>query len=589
MQENNNKTINPIISIKNVTFTYLGEEEPAIKNINLEVDSGEFVLILGPSGSGKSSLVNLLNGTIPSIFEGDLEGEVVVDGKDTKNNPVMEMSKIVGQVFQNPEAQIVNVLVKDEIFFGPENLNLPREEIITNASDAISLVGIEDLLDRDIFQLSGGQMQKVGLASVLSMKPKILVLDQPTANIDPQSTREIFRLLGKLNKELGVTVLIIEHNVDELADLITKVVVMCNGEIVASDVPKNVFGKNFKTKSKELGLWTPQFAEISNELQDQIKFSTLPLTIEEAIHPIKDAMSNLPISHFELFSDELESEDVKDDAPIIEIKNLSFIYEVNNVKALSNINLSIHKGDFISIIGKNGSGKSTLAKILTKINKPPENTVFINGKDITKLNLFDVTKIVGYVFQNPDHQFVEETVFDEVAYSLRVRGMAEKEVVERVDNALKIFGLEKYTELSPFELSMGYRRLLSVATMLVVGQDVIILDEPTIGQDQVSCNLLMSYLDQLNKEGKTIIVITHDMRLISDWVGRAVIMSDSKILFNGSIYKVFQQKELLEKAAILVPPLVELTKALRIDFPKLSNRILTTEQFCSLFKKQPIE
>jgi energy-coupling factor transport system ATP-binding protein len=569
-----------IVSIKNVNFTYLGEESPALKDINLEVKHGEFVLIVGPSGSGKTSLVNLLNGTIPSIFEGDLSGEVIVDGLSTSENSIIKLSTIVGQVFQDPDSQIVNVFVKDEIYFGPENLNVPIETILKNSNEAISLVGIEDLVDRDIFLLSGGQKQKVALTSVLSMKPKILVLDQPTANLDPHSTREVFKLVGRLNKELGMTVFVIEHNVDDLIHLVTKVVVMDKGTIAAAGTPRDVFGRSFLESSKSLGLWVPQVTELALQIGDRVNFKELPLTVLEAYPEISKLCECIKSTKTE--SSFAKRFQVNSTEPQIEIKHLNFNYKVNNFQALDDVNITIKKGEFISIIGKNGSGKSTLAKILTKINDAPPASVYIYGKDISAMGLFETTKIIGYVFQNPDHQFIADTVFDEVAYSLRARNVDEEIVKQKVMDVLTRFGLEKYIDLSPFALSMGYRRLLSVTTMLVVDQDVIILDEPTIGQDQVSCDLLMGYLKQLNDEGKTIILITHDMRLISEWVGRVIIMSDSHLLFDGPIYETFRRDELLEKAAINVPPIVELVKQLRKNNPLISDEIMTVEHFCEL-------
>ncbi len=569
---------NPIINIKDVSFTYLGEEQPAIKNINLQVNRGEFVLVVGPSGSGKTSLVNLLNGTIPSIFEGNLIGDVKVSGNLTRDTSIVQLATIVGQVFQDPESQIVNVLVKDEVYFGPENLNMPAEIIIENSNEAMKLVDINHLVQRDIFMLSGGQKQKVALASVLSMKPDILVLDQPTANLDPHSTKEVFKLVGELNKEHGMTVIVIEHNIDELIDLVTQVVVMDKGEIIASGDPRQVFGFGFLNSSKSLGLWMPEATDLAHKIADRVIYDEVPLTVEEMYDNIAKYLQK---NEYENVAPQIDDRFSKIfNTPQIEIKDLSFMYKVNKFEALRNINITINKGEFISIIGKNGSGKSTLAKILTKINDAPPNSVFLYGKDISSMSLFEATKHIGYVFQNPDHQFVADTVFDEVAYSLRVRGVDERIVEQKVTEVLTKFGLEKFVNQSPFSLSMGYRRLLSVTTMLVVDQDVIILDEPTIGQDQVSCDLLMGYLKQLNDEGKTIILITHDMRLISEWVGRVIIMADSKLMFDGPIYETFKDQDLLLQAALVKPPIVDLVSKLRNNEIAIPESIMTVSNFC---------
>lgn len=577
-----------IIEIKDVTFTYLGEKGPALKNANLTIKRGDFVLVLGPSSAGKSTLLNLLNGSVPHIFEGTLEGEVIVDGKNTIEHQVSQLATSVGLVFQDPESQLVNIFVKDEVYFGPENLLKPIEEIKANAMEAMRLVGLDNLMDRDVFQLSGGQKQKVAIAAVLSMRPKVIALDQPTANLDPKTKVEVFQILAKLNRELGITVVVVEHDVDDLAGLINKVVVMKDGSILASGTPREVFSKNFKEFSEELGLWVPQVSELAQATGKMIPFLALPLTVEEALEPVRTAVSSAEREGTLLKGspDGARKDTAPRGLPLIEVKDLSFTYAVNGVKALDRVNLTVYPGDFLAIVGKNGSGKSTLAKTLMKINQIERGKVFIKGKDINDLTLYELTKTIGYVFQNPDHQFVADTVYDEVAYSLRVRNIPEDEVKERVMEVLDLFNLAGHLEVSPFALSMGQRRLLSVATMLVVDQDAIILDEPTIGQDQASSNHLMGYLKRLNEQGKAIIIITHDMRLTSQWVERVFVMSESHVLFDGHISEVFNDPQLLEKASLLPPPLVVLMQRLRETHRDLPASILTVEQFTSLFARR---
>jgi energy-coupling factor transport system ATP-binding protein len=573
-----------IIEVKGVTFSYLGETEPALRNVDLTIARGEFVLVLGPSGAGKSTLVNLFNGSVPHIFEGTLSGEVWVAGLKTTDHPVSELATVVGMVFQDPEAQLVNVLVKDEVYFGPENLLLPIEQIRENARKAVTLVGIEDLMERDVFQLSGGQKQKVAVASVLAMQPKVLVLDQPTANLDPRSTQEVFRMLRRLNQELGITIVVVEHNVDGLADMITKVIVMDRGAVVAIGSPRDVFGKRFTEFSRELGLWLPQMAELGLALQDRVVFPAIPLNAEEAFEPLLPAIQRLGAGGGWLAGEKGRNESMKStegEDPIIEVRDLSYVYKSNGVKALDHVSLRIYPGDFCAIVGKNGSGKSTLAKLLMKILVPDRGSVFVRGRDVNDVSLFELTQTIGYVFQNPDDQFVEDTVFDEVAYSLRVRGVREEEVEERVREVLRLFSLEKFEAVSPFSLSMGQRRLLSVATMLVVGQDVLILDEPTIGQDQSSAELLMQYLQNLNQQGKTIIIITHDMRLMSKWAGRVIAMCEGKVILDGTARQLFEDEVLVRQASLVEPPLVDLVKRFRQQFPGMPF-VLTVEDFQEL-------
>lgn len=577
-----------IIQIKDVTFTYLGEKKPALKNANLTIKQGDFVLILGPSSAGKSSLLNLLNGSVPNIFEGKMDGDVIVDGMNTREHDVSELATSVGLVFQDPESQLVNIFIKDEVYFGPENLLMPIEEIRENALQAMRMVGLDHLMEREVFQLSGGQKQKVALASVLSSRPKVIALDQPTANLDPKSKVEVFQILARLNRELGVTVVVVEHDVDDLAGLINKVVVMQDGAILASGTPREVFGKNFQDFSEELGLWVPQISEVAQKIGHIVKFKELPLVVDEAVEPIRKAIGKAATGEYSRQAGKRADRGTEAGStpPLVEVHNLTFTYAINGVQALQDVNLKVAPGEFLAIVGRNGSGKSTLAKTLMKINPVDRGKVFIKGKDINDLSLFETSKTIGYVFQNPDHQFVADTVFDEVAYSLRVRGIAEAEVQERVHEVLDLFNLTEYVSLSPFALSMGQRRLLSVATMLVVDQDVIILDEPTIGQDQASSNLLMGYLDRLNRQGKSMIIITHDMRLMSQWVERVVVMSDSHLLFDGQITDVFMDPDLLDKASLLPPPLVVLMQKLRETNPQLPAMVLTMEQFESLLRPE---
>jgi energy-coupling factor transporter ATP-binding protein EcfA2 len=581
--------MNPIIDIKEVTFTYLGEEEPALSNVSLSIMPGDYVLILGPSGSGKSTLLNLMNSSIPNIFEGTLEGTVVVDGLDTSEHSLANIASVVGMVFQDPDSQLVNVFVEDEVYFGPENLCMEREQIIQNANDAIDLTDMHDFLHQEVFYLSGGQKQKLALASVLAMQPKVILLDQPTANLDPRTRIDVFNILAKLNKQLGLTVVVIEHEVDDIADAINKVVVMDEGKIVHLGDPRTIFARSGESSSKSLGLWVPQMSELAIAMKNKfdIEFDLFPITVEEALPKIEQLLKgqddqlidNLPyIPVSERYSE--------NEVPFVEVRHLNFSYGVTDQQALTDISFKMHKGEFLAIMGKNGSGKSTLAKAIMKINKVPEGSIFIEGKDINKISVYELTEKIGYVFQSPDHQFVTDTVFDEVAYSLRVRGIDEEIVHEKVMEVLELFNLDRYTALSPFALSMGQRRLLSVATMLVLEQELLILDEPTISQDQVSANLVMEYLEKLNKKGISIVIISHDMRLISKWVDRVYVMTRSRMLFDGDTREAFNSPDLMEREALVPPPLSELMWNLRERGLHAPSTVFTVDKFVEIYEKE---
>jgi energy-coupling factor transport system ATP-binding protein len=569
-----------------VTFTYPGADKPALQDVSLTIDDGEFVLLLGPTGGGKSTLTYLLSGAIPQIHPGDFQGEVLIRGKSTRDTEMYEIATLVGAVFQEPEAQIINIFVKDELYFGPENLLVPADEIRRRAEEALRLVDMTEYAEREIFELSGGQMQKVALASVLTMQPTLLVLDQPTANLDPISARETFRSMRRLRDQLGVTIVIIEHNVDDLATLVDRVAVFDGGRLVAFDAPRTIFyslfGDTSSSANERLGLWTPQAVELARELRSKMDLPSSPLSADE-LEPVLHGQLESGAARFEPQAVPAATTAPRSQ-PLVEVHDLSYTYESYDVEALSNVSLSIDHGEFLAIIGRNGSGKTTLAKILTKILEPAKGTVFVDGKDITNLSLFQLSDTIGYVFQNPDHQFVTDTVFDEVAYSLRVRHVAEDEVERRVNDILDLFHLRAHAKLSPFSLSVGERRLLSVATMLVLDQKMVILDEPTIGQDQAGADALMSHLRQLHDTGKAIVMITHDMRLLAEWSTRAVVMSRSKLLFDGSVQEIFGRPTLMAEASLNLPPVVQIARTLAGTPMGEPSPILTPQDFAMAWK-----
>jgi energy-coupling factor transport system ATP-binding protein len=578
----------PLVEIRNVSFTYPGASKPALQDVSLTIDEGEFVLLLGPTGGGKSTFTYLLSGAIPHVHPGNLQGDVLIRGKSTRDTPMHEIATLVGAVFQEPEAQIINIFVKDELYFGPENLLVPADEIRRRAEEALRLVDMTEYAEREIFELSGGQMQKIALASVLTMQPALLVLDQPTANLDPISARETFRSMRRLRDQLGVTIVIIEHNVDDLATLVDRVAVFDAGRLVAFDAPRTIFyslfGDTTGSSNERLGLWTPQAVELARELRGKVDLPNSPLSAEELEPQLRAQLDSGQVR----FAPQAPPPATVSTGsqPLVDVRDLTYTYETYNVQALSAISLSIAHGEFLAIIGRNGSGKSTLAKILTKILEPPKGTVFVDGKDITGLSLFQLSDTIGYVFQNPDHQFVTDTVFDEVAYSLRVRNVAPDEVERRVNEILDLFHLTVHAKVSPFSLSVGERRLLSVATMLVLDQKMVILDEPTIGQDQAGADALMGHLRQLHAAGKTIVMITHDMRLLAEWSERAVVMSRSRLLLDGSVREIFGRPQLLADASLNLPPVVQIARTLAGTPTNEPSPILTPHDFAAAW--QPV-
>ncbi len=569
-----------MVELRNVTLRYPGAKKPALENVSLAVGSRQFCLVIGPTGAGKSTLTQLLSGAVPHIHPAQLSGEVLIGGLDTRTVPIHRLATFTGAVFQEPEAQLINIFVRDELYFGPENLLIEPDIIRSRAKSVLEHVGMSDYFDSTIFELSGGQKQKVALAAVLVMEPKLLVLDQPTANLDPVSAREMFELLQRLREELGLTVVIVEHNVDDLVPLVDRVAVLDEGRLVAFDHPRRVFYQHVARESR-LGLWTPQAVEVARLLGETLSFSEPPLTEAELEAPLREQLAHGAACFSPV---ERPCSPGRQQAPLIDVQHLTYTYETNQVQALTNISFRLAAGEFAALIGRNGSGKSTLAKILAKILKAPRGTVFIDGRDINAISLFKLSETIGYVFQNPDHQFVTDTVYDEIAYSLRVRKVDEREVARRVGEMLDRFQLSDFARMSPFSLSVGQRRLLSVATMLVLDQRLLILDEPTIGQDQASAQALMSHLRRLNEQGKAILIITHDMRLLAEWSERAIVMARSRLLYDGPITEIFARSDLLEEAALYAPPVVTLSRRLSGVQDGVPCPVLTPRDFVAAWR-----
>jgi energy-coupling factor transporter ATP-binding protein EcfA2 len=558
------------VQMSEVTYTYEGAAAPVVVNASLTVRDGEFVLILGPSGCGKSTLLQMLNGTIPHTLKGTLTGDITVCDLPIATTKVANFATEVGMVFQDPDAQIINTRVRDEVCFALENLCRPPAEILTAQAEALGFVGLAEFGDRSIFDLSGGQKQRVSIAAVLAARPRLLVLDEPTANLDPAGMAEIFAVLERLNREHGTTIVMVEHRVDELADRVSRVVMMDQGSIIFDGTPRAAFAKRRTAHSEEAdtvptSAWFPQAAEFALALSDRcgvpIDPGRFPLNVAEAVAYAVPQIGPAP---------KTSSVDVAEDktgngaaaSPIVKVTGLDYAYE-RGTPVLRDISFELHPGKMIALCGRNGSGKTTLARLLMHINPPPKGAILLDGKDVAGLSARDIASRIGYVFQNPDHQFVTEKVWDEVAYGLRVRDYADYAVKERVEEVLEIVDLKRYADRSPFALSLGERRRLSVATMLVLEPRILVLDEPTIGQDYERAQQLMGLMARLReRHATTILMITHDVRLVAEWADRAMVISGGRLLFDGAPLHMFSDPALLGEAGLLVPPVFEISRML---------------------------
>ena len=555
---------NYAIEINNLSFKYPRGDEYVLKNINLKVKEGEFLLLMGPSGCGKTTLVNTINGIIPHVIEGVREGSVLVFGKDVKETPIKNISETVGTVFQNPETQFFTMTVEEELAFGPENLNVPPEEIKDRIREAIEYVGIEDLLDKDIMSLSGGQKQRVAIASILTMKPKILILDEPTSDLDPEGAAEVLATVKRLNELLNSTILLIEHRLEEVSKHVDRVIVMNEGKIIAQGTPRKVFNDTEMLES--IGIRPPQSSQVVVELKKRgFNIPNIALTVEEAVMALRNLINNnlktSPLKKIEI-KDRTQYKIKEENIPEIEIKNLWHLYP-DGTLALRGINLTIHKGEFIGIIGQNGAGKSTLVSHLIGLLHPSQGYVKLYGRDVTKLPVSEIARHIGFIFQDPDLMLFQSTVWDEIAFGPRNMGLDEEEVRKRVEESIDMMRLKGYEKRHPHALSRGQRHRVAIASVLSMRPEILIADEPTTGQDYGATKKYLELLKRLNEEGKTIIVISHDMKTIAKYVDRVIVLKKGRILLDGPTRKIFEKVDLLASTNIDPPQVTQISLNLK--------------------------
>ena len=555
----------PAIVVENLGFRYLGADEPCIGGTSFQVEKGEFVLLLGPSGCGKSTLGFAMNGIIPQSLEGEYTGAVYVFGEPAAITPVSTLSRRVGMVLQDPESQFCMLTVSDELAFAPENLKLTEDEIGARVDEAVERVRIHHLLGKSVMALSGGEKQRLALASVLTLQPEVLFFDDVTANLDPVGTAMVFETLRDLRKGGDKTIVMVEHKVDELVDIVDRIILLDNrSRVVASGTPRQVFYDTPPSTLQQLGIWVPEIVELAVRLRDA-GFPELansrPLTVDEAAAGLLLLLSG---REGHVWQDLRDVRGVSSDGDaVLQVEHLAYGYPRQLQPALVDANFSVKQGEFVAIVGPNGSGKSTLMKHLVGIIRPAPGHVFLHGEDIRELSLREIARRVGFVFQNPEHQIVTDNVYDELSYSLKRQKVDRREIDQRVREALALVQLKHVPDSNPYVLSGGEKRRLGVATMLVVGQDILILDEPTFGQDRLTASRLMKLIKDLNQNGRTIVMVTHDMKLVAEYARNVTVVWDGRTPFNGTPLELFQQEDLLADTCLLPPPIFRLSRRLQ--------------------------
>jgi energy-coupling factor transport system ATP-binding protein len=553
-----------IINIKNFYWKYLGSKDYALKNINLKIEKGEFIGIMGPTGAGKSTLCLAISGLIPWVLPGEIKGDITIDGMNTRKYSMKDITEKIGIVFQDPEIQFIMMSVEDEIAIGLERMNLSREEMIKRVDWALDIVGMKEYKDVSPEELSGGQKQRVAIATMLAKQPEILVLDEPTSDLDPKGKMEVFSVISNLRKEFDTTIIMATHESEKILKFADKIIVLNEGNKIFEDSPEKIFSRIDELKN--IGIRPPQIIEVCNKLG----CGTI-LTIEKA-EEVLNKKFNLKNKKYSQKIDFLKN----NRKPVIEVQNVSYIYP-NGFKALENVNLTIYEKDYIAIIGQNGSGKTTLAKHFNGILKPSNGRVLVYGMDTRKTSTSEIAKKVGYCFQNPDHQIFSNSVEEEIAFGLKQIGLSKKEIEKKVSEILKIVGLEEYRYEDPSFLGKGQRQRLAVASILALEPKILVVDEPTTGQDYAMIKDLMNLLTHLNNIGNTIIIITHDMQIAAEYTKRIIIMRNGKIVADDTPLRIFSNLELLSENDLEAPQITQLS--IRLGFIALNN-----EDFIKIIK-----
>jgi energy-coupling factor transporter ATP-binding protein EcfA2 len=531
------------IEFNNVAFTYEGAIQPALQDINLTVSPGEIILITGPAGSGKTTLCSCINGLVPHYHEGELSGDVFVRQYNTRKSRVGGLASLVGMVFQDPESQLVTNSVADEVAFGPENFGVPRDEINLRLVEALKATRLEGYEDREPHSLSGGEQQACVIAAVFAMQPEIYVLDEPLANLDPEGKAQVMRVVVDIAKKRGKTLVLVEHALEEVLPLVDRVIVMDKGYIIqdgpvekilaAGDIPY-VFTR-------------PPIIRLGE------KYGITPLPLTSEVFYSKFT-SRYKLGKIEWINSQ---EDMpKNSKPIIKIDEISFSYNKHDQTqrdALREVSLSISPGEMVAILGRNGSGKTTLIRHIIGLIQPDSGKVEVLDQDVATTPTHKLARHVGFCFQNPNHQIVSFNVRDEIIFGLKAHGIDPGEYDERIRKALEFVNMLDYIDSEVFDLGKGQKQRLALASVLSLEPEILIVDEPTTGQDPRMAQEIFEILQRLNESGTTVLIITHQIDYAAAFANRAVVLSEGKIKFDGRMNNLLSDKDLMKATSLEMP------------------------------------
>lgn len=543
-----------MISFKNFSFKYNNVVDKTLKNIDLTINKGEKVLIVGPSGSGKSTLSHCINGLIPFSYRGEFEGELKIDDIIPYKESLSEVSKKVGTILQDQDSQFIGLSVGEDVAFSFENNAIPLAEMKVKVINSLELVNMVDFINHSPYELSGGQKQRVSLAGVLGSDAEILLFDEPLANLDPASGSEIMQLINDIHEKTNKTIIIVEHRIEDVLEQpFDKVVIIDKGVVKGVGTPNEILKSDLLTNS---GLREPLYVEA-------MKLAGCDVSSEDNLRDINSINEENKEILKSWFKNETSSKTINKEEKILEIKNLTFSHDgVKNT--LDDVSFYLNKGEILAVLGNNGAGKSTLCRSITGILKPKSGSIFLNNECIDSWSIKKKGSAIGYVMQNPNQMISQHMIKDEIALGLKCRNFDKKYIDEKVEEVLKICGLYPYRNWPVQALSYGQKKRVTIASILAINPDVIILDEPTAGQDYKHYTEFMEFIKELSNKGISIIMVTHDMQLTLEYCDRAVVLSGGKKIADDKPANILTNKEIIKKANLKETSLSTLAKTIDI-------------------------
>lgn len=535
------------IRVEHLKYKYPNTDKLVLNDLSFTIEPGEFVGIVGKNGAGKSTLCQAFSGLVPLFHKGAYGGEVYIDDVAVSHAHIADICQKVGLVFQNPFNQMTGAkdTVFEEVAFGLQNYGIDREEIIKRVNEVLELLDIAQYKDKNPFDLSGGQMQRVAIASILVLRPEIIVLDEPTSQLDPQGSDEVFKAIDVLTKQ-GMTVIVVEQKMEKIASYCHRILLMHEGKMIDFDKPEVVFSRD---DLGSYGVEAPIYTRFSKKFNIKNN-GYYPVTLEALETSLKG---------FEIKEKELNAHTLDSNQNIFKVEDMTFGYEDTSVLSHFNLNLDTNS---TAIVGQNGAGKTTLVKLLKGLLKPISGSIYYMGNNTQDKTVAMLAGEIGYVFQNPDDQIFKYHVIDEVMFGPMQIGMNEEEAKKVSLEMLDLVGLKDYADDNPYDLELNQRKLIAIASVLAMKTDVLILDEPTIAQDAQGKALIGSIVEKMKNEGKLVISILHDMNFVARYFDRVIVMKHGNVLADGTKYEVFKQKDILNEAKLEQPDFVKLSEYL---------------------------